>query len=87
MNNPTPYPGWTARLGDIGRLLGISAVAVGKNTGVTRVPLRRELTDSAIRLDAESVGGTDLHSSTTGTLERDRLLFDRQRKIQHISSC
>ena len=29
LRDPTPNPGWTTRLGDIGRLLGISAVAVG----------------------------------------------------------
>src|ERR1700733_4152887 len=29
LRDPRPNPGWTARLGDIGRPLGISAVAVG----------------------------------------------------------
>ena len=42
LRNPMPNPGWTARLGDIGRPLGISAVAVGKILHVIGVPFRRE---------------------------------------------
>ena len=49
MRNPTPNPGWTAHLGDIGRLLGISAVAVGKILELLGLRSEGSITDSAIR--------------------------------------
>jgi hypothetical protein len=47
--NSTPDPGWTPRLGDIGRLLGISAVAVGKMLELLGYRSEGSVTDSAIR--------------------------------------
>ena len=47
--NPTPNPGWTTRLGDIGRLLGISAVAVGKILELLGYRSEGSVTDSAIK--------------------------------------
>jgi hypothetical protein len=49
LRNPTPNPGWTARLGDIGRLLGISAVAVGKILELLGYRSEGSVTDSAVR--------------------------------------
>ena len=47
--NPTPDPGWTTRLGDIGRRLGISAVAVGKILELLGYRSKGSVTDSAVR--------------------------------------
>jgi hypothetical protein len=44
-----PNPGWTTRLGDIGRLLGISAVAVGKILELLGYRSEGSVTDSAVR--------------------------------------
>ena len=49
LRNPMPNPGWTARLGDIGRLLGISAVAVGKILELLGYRSEGSVTDSAVR--------------------------------------
>jgi hypothetical protein len=49
LRNPTPNPGWTARLGDIGRLRGISAVAVGKILESLGYRSEGSITDSAIK--------------------------------------
>jgi hypothetical protein len=49
LRNPMPNPGWTARLGDIGRLLGISAVAVGKILELLGYRFEGSVTDSAVR--------------------------------------
>ena len=49
LRDPTPNPGWTARLGDIGRLLGISAVAVGKILELLGYRSEGSVTDSAVR--------------------------------------
>ena len=48
LRNPTPNPGWTARLGDIGSLLGISAVAVGKILELLGYRCEGSVTDSAV---------------------------------------
>jgi hypothetical protein len=45
---PTPNAGWTARLSDIGRLLGISAVAVGKILGLLGYRSEGSVTDIAV---------------------------------------
>jgi hypothetical protein len=44
-----PNPGWTTRLGDIGRPLGISAVAAGKILELLGYRSERTVTDSAVR--------------------------------------
>ena len=49
LRNPTPNPGWTARLGDIGGLLGTSAVAVGKILELLGYRSKGSVTDSAVR--------------------------------------
>jgi hypothetical protein len=49
LRNPTPDPGWTTRLGDIGRRLGISAVAVGKILELLGYRSKGSVTDSAVR--------------------------------------
>ncbi len=49
LRNPTPNPGWTPRLGDIGHLLGISAVAVGKILELLGYRSEGSVTDSAVR--------------------------------------
>jgi hypothetical protein len=49
LRNPTPNPGWTTRLGDIGRRLGISAVAVGKILELLGYRSDGSVTDSAVR--------------------------------------
>jgi hypothetical protein len=49
LRNPTPNPGWTPRLGDMGRLLGISAVAVGKMLELLGYRSEGSVTDSAVR--------------------------------------
>jgi hypothetical protein len=49
LRDPTPNPGWTARLGDIGRLLGISAVAVGKILELLGYRSEGSVADSAER--------------------------------------
>jgi hypothetical protein len=46
--DPTPNAGWTARLSDIGRPLGISAVAVGKILGLLGYRSEGSVTDSAV---------------------------------------
>jgi len=43
-----PNPGWTSRLGDIGAVLGISAVAVGKILELLGYRLDRCVTESAV---------------------------------------
>ena len=48
LRNPTPNPGWTSRLGDIGRLLGISAVAVGTMLELLGYRSEGSITDSAL---------------------------------------
>jgi hypothetical protein len=47
----TPNPGWTTRLGDIGRRLGISAVAVGKILELCGYRSEGSVTDSAVRAE------------------------------------
>jgi hypothetical protein len=49
LRDPMPNPGWTARLGDIGRLLGISAVAVGKILERLGYRFEGSVTDSAVK--------------------------------------
>jgi hypothetical protein len=49
LRDPTPNPGWTTRLGDIGRLLGISAVAVGNILELLGYRSEGSVTDSAVR--------------------------------------
>jgi hypothetical protein len=49
LRGPTPNPGWTTRLGDIGRLLGISAVAVGKILELLGYRSEGSVTDGAVR--------------------------------------
>jgi hypothetical protein len=49
LRNPIPNPGWTARLGDIGCLLGISAIAVGKILELLGYRSEGSVTDSAVR--------------------------------------
>jgi hypothetical protein len=49
LRNPTPNPGWTARLSDIGSRLGISAVAVGKILELLGYRSEGSVTDSAVR--------------------------------------
>jgi len=49
LRGPTPNPGWTTRLGDIGRLLGISAVAVGKILVLLGYRSEGSVTDRAVR--------------------------------------
>jgi hypothetical protein len=49
LRNPRPNPGWTARLGDIGCLLGTSAVAVGKILELLGYRSEGSVTDSAVR--------------------------------------
>ena len=44
----TPNPGWTTRLGDIGEVLGISAVAVGKILELLEYRLGKSVTDNAV---------------------------------------
>jgi hypothetical protein len=48
LRDPTPNPGWTPRLGDIGRLVGISAVAVGKILELLGYRSEGSVTDSAV---------------------------------------
>jgi hypothetical protein len=48
LRDPTPNPGWTTRLGDIGRLLGISAVAVGKILELVGYRSEGSVTESAV---------------------------------------
>ena len=44
----TPNPGWTTRLGDIGRALGITAVAAGKILERLGYRFDKRVTDSAV---------------------------------------
>ena len=44
----TPNPGWTTRLGDIGRPLGITAVATGRMLELLGYRLDKHVTDSAV---------------------------------------
>ncbi len=44
----TPNPGWTTRLGDIGEVLGVSAVAVGTILELVGYRLDKGVTDSAV---------------------------------------
>ena len=49
LRDPTPNPGRTTRLGDVGRLLGISAVAVGKILVLLGYRSEGSVTDRAVR--------------------------------------
>jgi hypothetical protein len=49
LRDSTPNPGWTTRLGDVGRPLGISAVAVGKILELLGYRSEGSVTDSAVR--------------------------------------
>jgi hypothetical protein len=49
LRSPTPNPGWTPRLTDIGCLLGISAAAVGKMLELLGFRTGGNATDSAVR--------------------------------------
>jgi hypothetical protein len=44
----TPDPGWTTRLGDMGRVLGITAVAVGRILELSGYRSNKHVTDSAV---------------------------------------
>jgi hypothetical protein len=44
----TPNPGWTTRLGDIGRGLGITAVAAGRMMELLGYRSNKHVTDSAV---------------------------------------
>ena len=44
----TPNPGWTTRLGDVGAVVGVSAVAVGKILELLGYRLDKSVTDSAV---------------------------------------
>jgi hypothetical protein len=48
LRGETPNPGWTTRLGDIGRALGITAVAAGKMLERLGYRFDKRVTDSAI---------------------------------------
>jgi hypothetical protein len=48
LRGPTPNPGWTTRLGDMGAMLGISAVAVGKILELLGYRLGKSVTDNAV---------------------------------------
>jgi hypothetical protein len=48
VRNPTPNPEWTPRLGDIGHLLGISAVAVEKMLELLGYRSEGSVTDRAV---------------------------------------
>jgi hypothetical protein len=48
LRGPTPNPGWTTRLGDMGAVLGVSAVAVGKILELLGYRLDKSVTDSAV---------------------------------------
>jgi hypothetical protein len=43
-----PNPGWTTRLGDIGRTLGITAVAAGRMLELLGYRVARHVTDKAV---------------------------------------
>jgi hypothetical protein len=43
-----PSPGWTTRLGDMGRVLGITAVAVGRILKLLGYRSNKHVTDSAV---------------------------------------
>jgi hypothetical protein len=43
-----PNPGWTTRLGDMGRVLGITAVAVGRILELLGYRSNKHVTDSAV---------------------------------------
>jgi hypothetical protein len=43
-----PNPGWTTRLGDMGRVLGITAVAVGRILELLGYRSSKHVTDSAV---------------------------------------
>jgi hypothetical protein len=44
----TPNPGWTTRLGDMGRVLGITAVSVGRILELLGYRSNKHVTDSAV---------------------------------------
>jgi hypothetical protein len=44
----TPDPGWTTRLGDMGRVLGITAVAVGRILELLGYRTNKHVTDRAV---------------------------------------
>jgi hypothetical protein len=48
LRGPTPNPGWTTRLGDMGKVLAVSAVAVGKILELLGYRLDKSVTDSAV---------------------------------------
>jgi hypothetical protein len=48
LRGDTPNPGWTTRLGDIGRALGITAVAAGKMLERLGYRADKRVTDSAV---------------------------------------
>ena len=48
LRSHTPNPGWTTRLGDIGRPLGITAVAAGKILGLLGYRFDKRVTDAAV---------------------------------------
>jgi hypothetical protein len=48
LRGDTPNPGWTSRLGEIGRALGVTAVAVGKLLELLGYRFDKRVTDSAV---------------------------------------
>jgi hypothetical protein len=48
LRSDRPNPGWTTRLGDMGRVLGITAVAVGRRLELLEYRCDKQVTDSAV---------------------------------------
>jgi hypothetical protein len=48
LRGDTPNPGWTTRLGDIGRALGITAVAAGRMLEQLGYRVAKHVTDKAV---------------------------------------
>jgi hypothetical protein len=48
LRGTTPNPGWTTRLGDVGRVLGITAVAAGRMLELLGYRCGKHVTDSAV---------------------------------------
>ena len=84
LRDPTPDPGWTTRLGDIGRLLGISAVAVGKILELLGYRSEGSVTDSAVRAGCGVRRWNGFALFYDCTLTACYSLFGRRRRSRHI---
>jgi hypothetical protein len=77
----TPNPGWTTRLGDIGRALGITAVAVGRMLELLGYRVAKHVTDRAVAVGCGVHGGMVSRCTMIGTWSVWSPPSDRQPKL------